>query len=233
MAEPLLVLPLDGPRAVLQFCEARERERLQKEKIDMKYFALPLLLCALPASAETLYKCIDGAGQVTYQDAPCATPGEQAHVFNFSGAENRGPALAPPLPPGPPVNIYNNYGGAPPLPPPAYPDPMAAAAAWKYAREQAAREARNCQVMGDCPTPMDRALREQMYVPPPPTDFERAAAQNYAREQAEQELRNCQVMNICPTSLDRVRILQRYGFASDVDVTQCARYQDSVYCLGQ
>lgn len=203
----------------------------------MRVHFMVYLLCvvSLSAGAETFYKCIDPAGHVIYQDTPCVPPTVGAEEFYFSGEENRQPLYPPPPQPNmpPPVNIYNNNYYAPP--PPAYPaapgaEDFAAVAARKYAQEQAARELRNCRIMGTCPTAMERMQRQKMYLQP---DAGPASSLAEARERAEQALRNCRIMKTCPTPLDRVVILQRYGLATQLDVSQCARYRDAVYCLGR
>jgi hypothetical protein len=186
---------------------------------------LSVLCCLLPyGNAQTLYKCVDASEHVTYQDEPCADNTATQQTYQFNTAQD---AVPPALPTSPPVIEASQ----PPPPPP--PTDFGAIAARKYAREQAARALRNCQIMDTCPTPMDRLQRQNLYLPPPDPYAPPAALDPYTREQVETTLRNCRIMKTCPTALDRVLVLQRFGLATDVHVQQCARHRSAVYCLGQ
>jgi hypothetical protein len=125
-------------------------------------------LLHFPASAETLYKCVDAASAVTYQDSPCEEV--EAQRFDFPHNLNVVPgipsvsvaspvappaAVAPPQPP-PQTMPYS-------LTPPDVHQNIFEYAAWSYARERLFRDLRNCRIMNTCPTPLDRLLIMQAY----------------------------------------------------------------------
>ncbi|UPG85419.1 DUF4124 domain-containing protein [Luteibacter aegosomatis] len=75
----------------------------------MRLAVVPWLLLAAPAAAETVYKC-QANGQVTYQQAPCATHQAQ-QVIRLQDAA---PSVAPPVAAAPPTREEATAIPAPP-----------------------------------------------------------------------------------------------------------------------